>query len=96
MNNDKMAETASRDVPRPRVPPNPNEVLDQMVKNRCYVVADLVVKFEEQYDPSRGTIRNRLEYLVEQGDVERRKHANETVTYRRPDQPRDSEKSSEN
>jgi len=79
----KMAKTASAGVPRPRDPPEPQEVLDQMVKNRCYVVADLVVEFEDQYDPSRGTVRNRLEYLVEEGQVERRKHVNGTVTYRR-------------
>lgn len=54
-----------------------------MVKNRCYVVADLVAEFEDEYDPSRGTVRNRLEYLVEDGKVERRKHANGAVTYRR-------------
>ena len=83
MDNDKMAETATSNVPRPRDPPEPNEVLDEMVVNRCYVVADLVVEFEEQYDPSRGTVRNRLEYLVESGDVERRKHENGAVTYRR-------------
>ncbi len=83
MDNDKMAEVTSRNVPRPRDPPLPDEVLEQMVPNRCYVVADLVVEFEEEYDPARGTVRNRLEYLVEQGDVERRKHANGTVTYRR-------------
>ena len=83
MDNDKMAETAVQNVPRPRDPPQPQEVLDQMVMNRCYVVADLVAEFEEEYGPSRGTVRNRLEYLVEEGDVERRKHVNGTVTYRR-------------
>lgn len=79
----KMAEIASRNVPRPRDPPLADEVLEQMVPNRCHVVADLVVEFEDIYNPSRGTVRNRLEYLVEEGDVERRKHANGTVTYRR-------------
>lgn len=96
MDNDKMAETTSQNVPRPRDPPGPDEVLDQMVKNRCYVVADLVVEFEEQYDPSRGTVRNRLEYLVDQGDIGRRKHANGTVTYRRPGQSQNPEKSDGN
>ena len=83
MDKPKMVGTATRYVPRPRDPPHPDEVLDQMVKNRCYVVADLAVEFEDEYDPSRGTVRNRLEYLVEDGKVERRKHANGTVTYRR-------------
>jgi Fe2+ or Zn2+ uptake regulation protein len=76
-------DVGSRNVPRPREPPLPDELLDEMVVNRCYVVADLVVEFEEQYDPARGTVRNRLEYLVQQGDVERVKHENGTVTYRR-------------
>jgi len=83
MDNDKMAETATSNVPRPRDPPEPDEVLDEMVVNRCYVVADLVVEFEDDYDPSRGTVRNRLEYLVEEESVERLKHVNGTVTYRR-------------
>lgn len=78
-----MSRVGSQDVPRPPEPPLPEEVLDQMVENRCYVVADLVVEFEEEYSPARGTIRNRLESLVEEGYVERRKHANSRVTYRR-------------
>lgn len=85
MDNNKMGAIASHDVPRPPDPPLPKEVLNQMVKNRCYVVADLVAEFEDQYDPARGTIRNRLEHLAEEGDVERRKHANDRVTYRRID-----------
>lgn len=83
MDKPKMVRTATRYVPRPRDPPSPEEVLDRMVKNRCYVVADLVVEFEDEYSPSRGTVRNRLEYLVGENEVERRKHANGTVTYRR-------------
>lgn len=78
-----VPDVATSSVPRPREPPLPDELLDAMVTNRCYVVADLVVEFESEYDPARGTVRNRLEYLVEQGDVERIKHENGTVTYRR-------------
>jgi len=87
----KMAGNTTENVPRPRDPPSPDEVLDQMVKNRCYVVADLVVEFEDEYDPSRGTVRNRLEFLVGEGDVTRRKHENDSVTYRRPGDSQDSE-----
>lgn len=83
MDNDKMDAQETSSVPRPRDPPEPDEVLDEMVVNRCYVVADLVVEFEDDYNPSRGTVRNRLEFLVEEGDVDRVKHANGTVTYRR-------------
>lgn len=53
-----------------------------MVENRCYVVADLVAAFRDSYNPARGTIRNRLESLVEEGKVERNEHANGAVTYR--------------
>jgi len=85
MGNTKMVAGSQSDVPRPRDPPHPDEVLNVMVVNRCYVVADLVAVFEEEYDASRGTIRNRLEYLVKQGGVERIKHENGAVTYRRPE-----------
>jgi hypothetical protein len=83
MVNFMVTETQPTSVPRPREPPLPDELLEHMVPNRCYVVADLVVDFEEEYDPSRGTVRNRLEYLVKEDDVERIKHENGTVTYRR-------------
>lgn len=96
MVNDKMAEATPGNVPRPRDPPEPDEVLDRMVKNRCYVVADIVAAFEDEYGPSRGTIRNRLEYLTEEGDVERVKHANGTVTYRKPDHSPTSDTSDQN
>jgi len=83
MDNPKMEQPESETVPRPRDHPLPEEVLEKMVPNRSYVVADLVVEFEEQYDPARGTVRNRLEYLHEEGDVERIKHENGSVTYRK-------------
>jgi len=83
MDNDIMDANRTSSVPRPRDPPEPDAVLDAMVQNRCYVVADLVVEFEDEHDPARGTVRNRLEYLVEEGDVDRIKHANDSVTYRR-------------
>lgn len=70
-------------MPRPRDPPLPDDVFDHMAINRCYVVADLVAEFAE-HDPTRGTIRNRLEELVDDDLIERQKHENGTVTYRRP------------
>jgi len=80
-----MNAASETSVPRPRDPPHPDEILEAMTPSCCYVVADLVADFEQKYDPSRGTVRNRLEYLVEQGDLVRRKHANDSVTYRRPE-----------
>ena len=79
----KMAESASKSVPRPRDPPLPEEVLGRMAGDESYVVADLVAEFEDEYGPARGTVRNRLEYLVGEGEVIRKKHENGTVTYRR-------------
>lgn len=87
----KMSETALGDVPRPRDPPLPEEVLGRMAENEPYVVADLVAEFEDEYGPARGTVRNRLEYLVDEGEVERKKHANGTVTYWRQNQSQNSE-----
>lgn len=68
---------------RPIDRPTPEEVLEVMMPNRCYVVADLVAKFEDDCDPWRGTIRNRLETLADDGAIERVTHENGTVTYRR-------------
>lgn len=83
MVNPKMAQSKTDAVPRPRDHPLPEEILEEMVRGRCYVVADLVVAFEDQYDPARGTVRNRLEYLQQKGDVKRIKHENGSVTYRK-------------
>lgn len=69
---------------RPKDPPLPDDVFDHMATNRCYVVADLVEAFEE-HDPTRGTVRNRLEELVDADRILRYEHANGTVTYRRPE-----------
>jgi len=54
-----------------------------MAENEPYVVADLVAEFEDEYGPARETVRNRLEYLVDEDGLERKKHANGTITYRR-------------
>jgi len=56
-----------------------------MANNEPYVVADILAEFEDEYDPARGTVRNRLEYLADAGEVERKKHENDTVTYRQPE-----------
>lgn len=79
-----MSQPQSSDIPQPRDPPLPEEILEKLEPNRCYMVADVVAEFESQYDPNRGTIRNRLEYLVNEENIERRKHENDAVTYRKP------------
>lgn len=67
-------------VPRPVGSPTPEEVLETMTPQEPYVVSDLVGEFE---DTNKSTIRNRLEYLTDEGQVRRKKHASQTVTYRR-------------
>jgi len=81
----KMTAPTRRNVTRPREPPTVDEVFEAMVPNRCYVAADLRVEFEEEYDPAHNTVRNRLAELVEEGRVEKRKHVNGAVTFRRPE-----------
>jgi len=81
----KMTEQTRRNVTRPREPPTVDEVFEAMVPNRCYVAADLRVEFEEEYDPAHNTVRNRLAELVEEGRIEKRKHVNDAVTFRRPE-----------
>lgn len=80
-----MVEPSRRNVTRPREKPTTEMVYEEMVPNRCYNVADLVAKFEDKYDTSRWTIRNRLDDLVDEDHIVRRKHANGNVTYRRPE-----------
>lgn len=79
-----MSDRNEEGVPREQEEPTREQVFDAMVTNRCYVVADLVVDLEDEYDPSRWTIRNRLEALAEEGRIARREHENGHVTYRRP------------
>jgi len=79
-----MVREDRRNVTRPRQKPSGEEILEEMTPNRCYVVADLVAVFEDENDPSRWTVQNRLDELAEQGDVERVDHVNGRVTYRRP------------
>lgn len=78
-----MTTDAIRYVPRPVEPPTADEIYDAMTPQEPYVVADLLSVFRDEYDTNSTTIRNRLEFLVNEGRVRRKKHANRTVTYRR-------------
>jgi len=78
-----MVASASSDVPHPVVDPTPDEVYAAMTPGEPYVVADLLAHFDDIYDTNKNTIRNRLEYLVEEDKVRRKKHQSRTVTYRR-------------
>lgn len=78
-----MTDSEPADVTRPQENPTLNDVYEEMVPGRCYVVADLVVAFEDT-DATRWTIQNRLNKLDSEGRIKKRKHANDRVTYRRP------------
>lgn len=77
-----MTTDAKRYVPRPVEDPQPEKVLAAMTPQEPYVVSDLLAEFNEE-ETNKTTIRNRLEHLVDEGDVRRKKHSNRTVTYRR-------------
>lgn len=79
-----MAAPNRETVPRSPEEPTPEQVYESMVPGRCYVVADLVVKFEDQSAPSRWTVRDRLDDLAEAGKIVRTEHENTRVTYQRP------------
>lgn len=79
-----MATNHASTVPRPVEPPTADEVYQAMTPSEPYVVSDLLAYFETQgVDTNKGTIRNRLEYLAQEGRVRRKKHESGAVTYRR-------------
>ena len=65
-------------VPRTPESPSPHEVYVTMTPGEPYTVGELASEFD---DASRWTIQNRLDTLVEQGFVERKKHAANRVSY---------------
>lgn len=79
-----MVNPSRRNVTRPRENPTIEQVLERMVPRRCYNVADLVAEFEDDYETTRWTVRNRLNELADENEIERQEHANGNVTYRRP------------
>lgn len=77
-----MTDEQAENVTFTRDDPTLDAVLDEMEIGRCYVTADLVAEFDH-LDVSRWTVRNRLLDLADEGRIERRKHTNDAVTYRR-------------
>jgi hypothetical protein len=74
----RMPETDSNSVPRTPEEPTPQQVLEEM--NRCepYIVSDLVDAFP---DASRWTVQRRLDSLVEEGELSKKKHTENRVSY---------------
>jgi len=65
-------------VPREPGDPSPQEVYLAMEEGQPYTVGEIVDQFP---DSNRWTIKRRLDQLVEDGFVERKKHSQSTVTY---------------
>lgn len=68
-------------MPRPSEEPTPEQILERMDPDGCYVTADLVAILEQEWDVSRWTIQNRLRDLADSGVIDRIEHENGMVTY---------------
>lgn len=73
-----MAGAESENVPRTPDEPTPNQVLEVMNTCEPYVVADIQDQFS---DASRWTLQRRLDTLVENGEVKKKKHTSNRVSY---------------
>ena len=78
-----MAGSVTATVPRTPEEPSPKQVLDEMNPCEPYTVSDLQNVFS---DASRWTIQRRLDKLAENGEIGKKKHAENRVTYWIPDQ----------
>lgn len=73
-----MAELDSKNVPRTPDEPTPQQVFDEMNLCEPYTVSDLVDEFP---DASRWTVQRRLDTLVEDGLLQKKKHTENRVSY---------------
>ena len=73
-----MPETDSNNVPRTPEEPTPQQVLEEMNPCEPYIVSDLVDAFP---DASRWTVQRRLDSLVEEGELSKKKHTENRVSY---------------
>jgi DNA-binding HxlR family transcriptional regulator len=65
-------------VPRTPEESTPQQVLDEMTPCEPYIVSDLVDSFP---DASRWTLQRRLDKLVTNGEVSKKKHTENRVSY---------------
>jgi DNA-binding HxlR family transcriptional regulator len=65
-------------MPRTPEDPTPEDVLAEMEPGVPYTVGDLTEQFEEV---SRWTLQRRLEALHEAGEIRRKKHAENRVSW---------------
>jgi len=73
-----MGETDSQNVPRTPEEPTPEQVLEAMTPCEPYTVSDLVDRYD---DASRWTVQRRLDTLVKDGEVNKKKHTENRVSY---------------
>ena len=73
-----MPESQSDNVPRSPEEPTPDQVLDQMNPCEPYTVKDFEAIFD---DTSRWTIQRRLDTLHEDERVNKKKHAENRVSW---------------
>lgn len=73
-----MAPEDTASVPRTPDEPTPEQVLNVMEPCEPYIVSDLVDAFP---DASRWTIQRRLDTLVGEDEVAKKKHTENRVSY---------------
>lgn len=73
-----MGQRDTTTVPRTPEEPTPEQVLEQMCACEPYTVSDLESEFA---DASRWTIQRRLDTLVDEGSVNKKKHTENRVSY---------------
>ena len=73
-----MAESTTENVPRTPEEPTPEDVLEEMNVCEPYTVGDLTDIYE---DASRWTVQRRLDSLVDDGHVQKKKHSKNRVSY---------------
>lgn len=76
-----MSESTPQHVPRSPEEPTPDDVLAVMTVCEPYTVGGLTNEFS---DASRWTIQRRLDELVERGDIQKKKHSENRVSYWMP------------
>lgn len=72
-----MSDSQSEDVPRTPEEPTADQLLDLMEPCEPYTVTDFV----DEFDTSRWTIQRRLDTLVEQDQLRKKKHGENRVSY---------------
>jgi hypothetical protein len=73
-----MGDSTSGTVPRQPEEPTPEQVLDAMESCEPYTAGDFETIFE---DASRWTIQRRLETLHDSGEVRKKKHSANRVSW---------------